>query len=117
MTDRTKPCAAYWTTVALVAIVLYVVSFGPAHWLSMRRIINREVVSIAYQPVVWVASKNAHVESAILWYASLGTRATRAEIVDCKIIWWLPRHRLRLFDTSQAGVRPPEIVLHPQGDR
>jgi len=32
MTDRKKPGVAFWATVVLVALVLYVASFGPACW-------------------------------------------------------------------------------------
>ena len=30
MTDRKKPDVGFWATVALVAVLLYVASFGPA---------------------------------------------------------------------------------------
>ena len=36
MTDRKKPGVAFWTTVALGVVLLYVASIGPVNWACHR---------------------------------------------------------------------------------
>ncbi len=52
MTDRKKPGVAFWATVAMVGLVLYVASFGPACWLVGRGFISSSAASFFYRPVL-----------------------------------------------------------------
>ena len=61
MTDRKKPTAGFWITVALVAVLVgYPLSFGPVTWLYSERWIPPlldEPVVIFYVPCSWVYEK------------------------------------------------------------
>ena len=57
MTDRKKPSAAFWITVALVAVLVgYPLSFGPACWLADRGLIPTTAAVQAYHPLVHALS-------------------------------------------------------------
>jgi hypothetical protein len=61
MTDRKKPSAGFWTTVALVALLVgYPLSFGPWCWIVSRRADDRDrdVVTI-YWPIGWLINNTA----------------------------------------------------------
>src|SRR5437868_5112684 len=72
MTDRKKPGWAFWTTVMFSLPVLYVLSFGPACWISSRSGIGVGVVNSAYQPMLGLAFDGPDViQRGTLWYAQL----------------------------------------------
>ena len=52
MTDRKKPGVAFWATVALVAVLLYVASFGPACWLRDQGRIPKLATALFYRPLI-----------------------------------------------------------------
>ena len=52
MTSRKKPGLAFWATVAVVVVLLYVASMGPACWVSSRLGFCVGVVSAAYRPLI-----------------------------------------------------------------
>jgi hypothetical protein len=52
MTDRKKPTAGFWITVALVAVLVgYPLSFGPACWVSSHLGHGADLVTTAYGPL------------------------------------------------------------------
>jgi hypothetical protein len=51
-TDRKKPGVAFWATVALVPMLLYVASFGPAWWLGHRQVISARQIRTGYRPIL-----------------------------------------------------------------
>ena len=53
-----------WATVALLA--LYVLSIGPACWLSRR--LDTESFLVIYQPVGWAGSHCRPFGDVLLWY-------------------------------------------------
>ena len=57
MTDRKKPGVAFWATVGLVVVLLYVASFGPACWI-ISRIKNptAKYAEIIYWPILRIAA-------------------------------------------------------------
>ena len=55
-TDRKKPGVAFWATVVVVALVVYVASFGPACWLAFDGRLSKTVVAEAYRPVIRAAN-------------------------------------------------------------
>lgn len=60
MTDRKKPGVAFWTTVALVVLMLYVLSVGPACWMLTWAGDPDWAVSpycAVYAPIFWVHSE------------------------------------------------------------
>ncbi len=75
--DRKKPAAGFWITVALVAVLVYVVSFGPACWIASRtRTDDAKLFAIAYKPMWWAMYRRVPVIHEILWfYAACGMRA------------------------------------------
>ncbi len=51
--DRKKPGVAFWTTVvAVVVLVAYPLSIGPAFWITSRTGFGGDAVSVLYQPVL-----------------------------------------------------------------
>jgi|SRR5579863_3080599 len=79
------PTAAFWLTVALVAVLVgYPLSFGPACWWFSRDppirpffgvgpIRKSKVAPYAYWPVGWLAVRGPRsIRRAIFWYAMLG---------------------------------------------
>jgi hypothetical protein len=52
MTSPRKPTAGFWITVALVALLAYPISFGPACWISSRVQPSGRIVSMIYRPII-----------------------------------------------------------------
>jgi hypothetical protein len=73
MTSHKKPGVAFWATVALVVVVLYVLSVGPVCWLSSRANSGASAVSSIYQPLIWIVYRSEVAEDALQWYSRAGT--------------------------------------------
>jgi hypothetical protein len=76
MTDRKKPGVAFWVIVALVAVVLYPLSMGPAFW-AWQDVFGRSetcwmILSIIYAPI-GAACENVSVNAAVSWWVSRWT--------------------------------------------
>jgi hypothetical protein len=75
MTSRKKPGVAFWATVVVVVIVLYVASFGPAVWVIGREWSpdwTYEAFLCVYAPIFLLhESGPLPIHDAILWYAHL----------------------------------------------
>ncbi len=71
MTDRHRPSVAFWTTVMLASLVLYVLSIGPACWISSRARAGGEAVSTVHRPLTWGMSHSHRIAHAISWYSRL----------------------------------------------
>jgi hypothetical protein len=68
--DRKKPGVAYWATVVLVVVMLYVASFGPACWLADKGFVSGRKIEHAYRPIVaWMLSPSLPLHSLISRYA------------------------------------------------
>jgi len=70
--DRKKPGIAFWATVALLAVLAYGFSVGPACWVSSRANSGASTVSLVYRPLMWGMSQNARIAEAADWYSQLG---------------------------------------------
>ena len=81
-TDRQKPGAAFWATVGLIVMVLYVLSIGPAYRIvetitgtdpfyagSMWG--NSDLLDTVYAPLKWAADTFPFAADAIWWYVVL----------------------------------------------
>jgi hypothetical protein len=80
--DRKQPGVAFWTTIVVVVPVLYVLSFGPACWISSRRPVgtgetsarSAKIVSIAYRPMMWTYDISPKfIRRGITWYSGVGS--------------------------------------------
>ena len=69
--NREKPGVAFWATMALVVIVLYVLCIGPACWISSHTGAGDSAVSVVYRPLTWGMSNSKRIEGAISWYSQL----------------------------------------------
>jgi len=76
--DRQHPSAAFWITVALVAVLLaYPLSFGPACWLTSRTGIGAPLVPTVYCPLIRMFSEpgstlpNSRIGQILLSYTQL----------------------------------------------
>ncbi|MGE5191994.1 MAG: hypothetical protein ACM3U2_05785 [Deltaproteobacteria bacterium] len=73
MTDRKKPGMAFWATVVVVCLpLLYVLSFGPACWITSWTNIGARIIPIVYRPITRCLSSSAPVDGAIRWFSNLG---------------------------------------------
>lgn len=78
MTNR-KRLAWPWVVGPPLAVVLYILSYGPAvaklhklvatHPASIRRIVD--AFNVFYAPLQWTASKSKTVDAALIWYTDL----------------------------------------------
>src|SRR5262245_30846512 len=80
MTDRTKPGVAFWATVvAVVVLVAYPLSFGPACWIKYDPKRQEVVAPKVYWPLGWImnttdpsASNRYSVQKVMQWYIGIG---------------------------------------------
>jgi hypothetical protein len=65
---------AKWTLAAIVGLpVLYVLSFGPACWISSRTNSGTELLPSCYRPIVsGLTLHETRLSAAIQWYSQLG---------------------------------------------
>ena len=77
MSER-KPILGFVATMVAAALLVYLLSFGPAMWLVDREILpawSISVVSAVYYPVYWTSTVGPRpVREAIRWYAELGAK-------------------------------------------
>ena len=75
MTSRKQPSVAFWATVVVVAVLLYVASFGPACWVFWRPWCPTELkdsIRFAYRPVQRLIENGPEpIRSALIWYTDL----------------------------------------------
>src|SRR5262245_39535444 len=82
MSENRKIRVWPWITALLIGLpVLYVVSFGPACWISSRGPVgtsetsarSAKIVCIAYRPMMWICDTSPKfVRSGIAWYSRVG---------------------------------------------
>ena len=72
--QRRRPGVAFWATVVVVVGLVYVLSFGPACWISERTVIGSRAISTAYQPMLRLWMRTEQFGRAIAWYALIGTK-------------------------------------------
>lgn len=78
MTDRNHPSAAFWATVALVAVLVgYPLSIGPACWIASKCDSGADFVRVVYRPLTRSMLKDGDVHrrsaAAIIWYSEVGS--------------------------------------------
>src|SRR6266478_6093011 len=78
-TDRKKPGVTFWATLVVVALVLYVLSFGPACWLCAHDVLPVRATSIAYWPLLVEARREFLGDKParwmpVLWWTSVWDR-------------------------------------------
>ncbi len=83
MTDRKKPTAGIWITVALVAVLVgYPLSFGPACWIASRNQ-SDDSISTAYWPIGYLMKNGGILGVPLRWYAKAGMRSLTSISVPC----------------------------------
>ncbi len=70
--DRKKPGAAFWTTVAIVGVLLYVASFGPACWMYSRTSSQYPNIGAVYCPLLLIAEIIPGSLRILVPYATFG---------------------------------------------
>jgi hypothetical protein len=105
MTSRNKPGVAFWATVVVTLVLLYVASFGPAIWLTARGYFRDSAVQSVYMPVLWSAAQAESLENVVTWWGSLG-------VPDGKAVNMMfeTDDALSVFQFTRTG---EEIPLHP----
>jgi hypothetical protein len=85
MSER-KPTIGFVIMVAAVALLVYLLSFGPAMWLVDRRVLpawSKSAVSVVYYPVFWTSMVGPRpVRELVRWYAELGAKRLADPIFD-----------------------------------
>ncbi len=76
MTDRKKPSAGFWITVALLAVLVgYPISWGPVCWICRSRLMPQillPAIDTFYAPIDWFAMEGpTPVRNGLLRYAGL----------------------------------------------
>ena len=73
MTDRKKPGVAFWATVAVVVVLLYPLSTGPAAWLRMHVLpkSTRKAMDAFYYPVAVITHKVPGTNNLLTRYIGL----------------------------------------------
>ena len=56
--SRKQPGVAFWATVVVVVVLLYVASFGPACWIASRSRSGGSALAVAYLPIVMSMTVN-----------------------------------------------------------
>ena len=70
--DRKKPGWAFWTTVALVAVLVgYPLSYGPVTrlWATILPAWTGDAIRAIYRPLDWCASRSEATAKALRQYA------------------------------------------------
>jgi hypothetical protein len=81
--DRKKPGVAFWASVAVVCLpLLYVLSFGPACWITSRVNFGARSISVIYRPIAWTLGNpetrtipSVTIAKAFRWYAKVAGRS------------------------------------------
>jgi hypothetical protein len=74
--DRNKPGVAFWATVVVVALpLIYVLSFGPACWISSHSGIGVYALPKVYRPILEAMSSSRSVADLCNSYAKAGARS------------------------------------------
>src|SRR5690242_6006471 len=73
-TERSKPCVTFWSAVVAALGLAYLLSFGPACWITSRAKRGVEHLPFIYRPVLscWEATPIL-VQKAIRFYALVGS--------------------------------------------
>jgi len=72
MPDHKHPTAAFWITVALTAVLVYVASFGPACWIVSHAGLSEKLVNGPYWPILWIDCNGPRwLRMKIMAYADL----------------------------------------------
>ena len=76
MTSPKKPGVAFWATVVVVVLVLYVASFGPVCWLVSWIDIGDKILPVVYGPLIAILDLDESLRIWVLfdWYCGLGAR-------------------------------------------
>ena len=94
MTDRQKRGAAFWASVVVTVVVLYVVSLGPAYWLHRQDWAygpTYDVFHAVYDPIIWMYQQGPTLVISLMKtsLASVISTFPRPRLVRrvCRLIW------------------------------
>ena len=83
--DKKSPIR-FCATSAAIALLVYVLSFGPAMWLVERKLLpawTKQTVSYVYYPIFWASMVGPRpVREAVRWYAELGAKRRADNLID-----------------------------------
>jgi hypothetical protein len=71
---RKKPGVAFWATVMVVVVLLYLAALGPACWITSYAKCGGQIVSILYRPLWRACLLNERTEYAFIAYSEFAAR-------------------------------------------
>ncbi len=75
MTSRKQPGMAFWATVVVIGLVLYLLSFGPVEWLVRHGVgasWTEVPITWFYRPISWMYFNGPDpIHDALGWYNKL----------------------------------------------
>jgi hypothetical protein len=80
--DRKKPGVAFWTTVVVVCLLLYPLSFGPACWLVEEAFVPGRTVAEAYRPLLAIVEYRERPRAALASYVGLFNRRKGERVLE-----------------------------------
>jgi hypothetical protein len=69
--SQKKPGMAFWATVVVVVLVVYVLSFGPVYSFAKAHPSALEPLLFLYRPLLLVASRIHLLHDFLLWWSGL----------------------------------------------
>ena len=71
--ERKRAGTGFWLTVALAAVLVYPVSFGPACWIPCRTRTGARILPMVYRPIIWAWDRLPRSLSSTLYgYSRMG---------------------------------------------
>jgi len=72
-----------WIVTLLIGLpALYIASFGPASWASLRTGTGGRLVGTIYHPIFWLALEKNIARGPILWYMGAGKPSGSRAVLD-----------------------------------
>ena len=89
--DRKKSGVAFWATVLLVGVLVYVASFGPAIWVidhdDLPAAWAVDAFEIVYRPILWLEDNGpTPISNAIDWYLELWRTSRQPEYLGNQLL-------------------------------
>jgi hypothetical protein len=87
--EHKKPTTGFWISIVLVAVLVYVVSFGPAVWIEFHTGVGQQAIGIVYRPLCILTVNNNGCARLMSWYVRLGISERVDPIFSTSGLGWI----------------------------